>query len=486
VSTKGSAGSGWLRWPTIGSVWAAIAVGVPVAAAYLGRTMAIDLAYQIRAGDLMLQGRTLLDVDVFTFTVAGQPWLNQQWSAQVVLASVFGIGEWDALAILRGIVLGATLAFLFLACRGAGASMRTAAFLTVGGWLVGIEILPELRPQAFAFLLFAVCLWALATRRAHPGRIWIVPILVVPWANIHGSFPLVFVLLGFAWLEDRRAAPTRARRLVLAAALGVLASLLNPYGLRVWSYVVELSTHPIVSRRISEWGPPSIHSWSGRLFFVSLFAVLVHLARRGRPADWPALARLVAFAILSLLAIRGVVWWALVAPVVVAGLLADKETYPGEERSAIGGLVLAAIAVLLIVSLPIGRGTDPASGGPAVLRYAPEHLVSLARDRIPAGGRVFVSQLYASWSEFSAPELPVFVDARIEIFPEEIWDEYYDVSEAREGWREILDRWDVRALVLHPDQASHLIEVLETDRGWERAGGDPSQGWVFVRAGSGE
>jgi hypothetical protein len=465
----------------IGAAWMTIAILTPVIAAFFARTMAIDLAYQIRAGNEMLASHRLLEVDTFTYTVNGAAWLNQQWGAQVILATTFRLGGWEAIAIVRGLLLAAVLWFLYASCRAFGVTARTAALLTIAGWLIGIEIMPQLRPQEFGFALFAMCLWALATRRGHPLRVWLVPAAMLPWANIHGSFPLGLLLLGFAWLEDRRDHPSSARQLVLAGIAGLAATFVNPFGVRAWSYVVDLSTHPIVSRRIAEWGPPSIHTWTGRFFFASLLAIAAWLARRSASTDWLKLLELGVFAVLSLLAIRGVVWWALVAPVIVASLLGPAKSDRYDQRSVLNVAIVVALVALLLLSLPVRRGEDPVSGGPAVLSYAPETLVAAARDAVPAGAHAFVSQLYASWSEFSAPDLLVAVDSRIEIFPEDVWDDYYLVSAGREGWEDVLDRWDVQVLVLQPDQAEGLLDVLATDPKWEPLL-HTDQGSVFVRS----
>jgi len=466
----------------IGSAWMAIAILTPVIATFFARTMAIDLAYQIRAGNDMLASHRVLDVDTFTYTVNGSVWLNQQWGAQVLLAATFRLGGWGAIAVTRGLLLGVVLWFLYASCRAYGVTARTAALLTVGGWLVGIEIMPQLRPQEFAFALFALCLWALATRRTDPWRVWLVPAATLLWVNIHGSFPLGLLLLLFAWLEDRRDHPFSARRTIIAGGAGLALTFVNPFGIRVWSYVVDLSTHPIVSRRIAEWGPPSIHTWTGRFFFASLLAIAAWLARRSASTDWLKLLQLGVFAVLSLLAIRGVVWWGLVAPVIVASLLGPPAPDRYEHRSMLNVFVVGALVVLAVLALPIRRGDDPVSGGPAVLSYAPENLVAAARDAVPAGSHAFVSQLFASWSEYSAPGLLVDVDARIEIFPEDVWDTYYLISSGQEGWEEALDRGGVSVLILQPDQAEGLLDVLPANPDWMPVVKN-DQGSVFVRTG---
>ncbi len=468
------------RIPTIDGLWALIAVVVPVMGAFVAKIMAIDLAYQIRAGGIMLDTHRLLDVDTFTFTVLGHPWLNQQWGSEVLLAGIYRAGGWGGTALARGALLGATVFFLYRACRAAGAAPRTAALLTLGGWMVGIEILPALRPQQFVFVLFAAVQWIVVGRHRSPKRLWLIPVVVAAWANLHGSFPLALLLLGFAWLEDRRRDPAGARRMLGVLLVSLVATLANPFGVRVWSYVVDLSTNPVVSQRIAEWGPPSIHTPTGLFFFASLFAVAVVLARRTRLIGLIPLLKLGVFACLGLSAIRGVVWWGLVAPVVVAELVAGAELSRPPQRSPLNAVIAAALLLTTAVVAPIGRGSDPATGGPAVLTYAPETLTAAVREAVPAGSNIFVSQLYASWSEFSAPTLLVAVDARIEIFPESVWADYYRVSTGQEGWSEILDAWKVTALVLHPRQAEGLLEVIDLHPEWRRIRSDAS-GSVYVR-----
>jgi hypothetical protein len=45
---------------------------------------AIDLAYHVKAGELMVEQRAVLRVDVLAWPTAGGPWLDQNWGAQVL------------------------------------------------------------------------------------------------------------------------------------------------------------------------------------------------------------------------------------------------------------------------------------------------------------------------------------------------------------------------------------------------------------------
>ena len=83
----------------------------------------------------------------------------------------------------------------------------------------------------------------------------------------------------------------------------------------------------------------------------------------------------------------------------------------------------------------------------------------------------------------AAPELRYAVDSRIELFPEDVWERYFAVSEARTGWEELLAGDDVRGLLLDPDQASGLLDVIGTDPSWRLVLEDEG-GAVYVRDGA--
>ena len=462
-------------------VWAAIAIGLPVAVTSLGKTMTMDLAYGLRAGADMIATHHLADVDTFTFTLGGQPWLNQQWVSQVVLAGVFDGWGWFGLAVARAALLAVSLGFVFGACRAQGASARLSAMLTVAGWLVGIELVGQLRAQQLGVALFALCLWCVTTRN-HRWRLWFVPVATVVWANVHGSFPLALVLLLFAWLADRSTEPGRARSVLAAMGLTALATIATPWGLRSWSYVVDLATHPVVSKLVAEWARPTPGTLTGLLFFASLAAMVAVLVRAGRPIPWIPLLELAVFAVLGLLTIRGIVWWALAAPVLAAGVLSRARAVSEEpaERSWAYTALVAAIVIGSLAVLPAASRTD-GTGTPTMLAFAPEDLVQAAREVAPEDSRAFVSQLYASWSEFSAPGFPVAVDSRIELFPDDVWDDYFTVTTAGPGWQAVLDEWDVDLLILDPGQSERLIEAVSDDAAW-RAVVVRDDGAVFVRA----
>ena len=223
--------------PTLADLWTFLAIGLPTLAAVLAPMPAVDLAYQLRAGGEILNLGAIPSVDTWTFTIAGAPWTDQQWGAQVVLALVYRVAGWSGLAIVRAglVALAFGLLLLVVRRRNPALAARWQAMLVLAAFLVAAPAL-ALRPQLFAIVLFAATLLILADRRAHPRRLWLIPILALAWANLHGSFPLVLVVLGIAVLGDLL--DKGEWRISLAATVvSALATLVNPFGLDVWGYV---------------------------------------------------------------------------------------------------------------------------------------------------------------------------------------------------------------------------------------------------------
>ena len=468
------------RIPKIDQVWVFVALALPVIAGLM-RMTTIDLAYHIRVGNLILS-HGIPKVDAFTFTVAGRPWLDQQWGAQVVLAGAYRIGGWPALALLRAALMLLTFAPIWLACRARGASGRAASLLTIAAFVMCTSNL-GMRPQMLALPLFTTSLWLIVDRHAHPRRLWLVPAMTVAWANLHGSFVLAPALLSLVVIEDVWRQDPIIRSTAAVAVATLLATVMNPFGVGAWRYAIDIATSPTIRTTLQEWAPTTLRGFTGCLFFASAAAVAVLLARRKEPTPWVDLLWLGSFALLALPALRGVVWWALVAPPIVAGLLPRADVsglVRADDRGPLNVIVVASLLALFGFMLPWHSQPNPLTGAAPQLIDAPEHLVEATAMAIPVEGHVFVTEAWGSWFEFALPDRPVFVDPRIEIFPDRIWNDYDDVMSGREGWQEVLDRWHVDAVVLRATDTT-LRPLIAKDAGWRLAYED-DLGSVFVRA----
>lgn len=458
--------------------WAAIPILLPALVVLISRMGTIDLAYHVRAGDEILAVNGLPARDTWTFTAGAGDWVDQQWGAQVVLSAVHAIDGWATVLLMWAVLSSLVTWLIYLASRGQGADVRSAALLALAGYFVARPAL-SMRPQLLALPAFGVALWAIVTRRTHPRRMWLLPAAAALTANLHGSFVMFPLLAGLALLEDRRdGAAARRDGLVLGAVL--LATLINPYGLEIWTYAHRLSTNPIIRTMITEWKPITLTSLAGSLVFGSAFAVAVFLARRREAARWIDLLWLGVFLVLALSAQRAIVWWAMVFPVVVAGLVRPRERSTHQRSSSVPAYSLIGVLTIAVVALlPWWRGAN----GAQFLRDAPSGL-TVAVDELPAGTRLLAHQPWGSWLEFSVRDVPLFVDSRIELYPRDVWDAYREVGFSGARWREALEDFGVEAIVADADDWD-LIPILRDDPAW-RVAYEDEEGVLFVRARGGD
>jgi hypothetical protein len=469
-----------VRAPSIDGVWAILPVVVPVLVTLMSTMLAIDLAYHVRAGDLILDTRAIPRVDTFTFTMAGRAWLDQQWGAQLLMALAHRAGGWGALAILRALLIGATFGMTYRTCRVRGAAPIAASCLALGGFVVSLQAL-AMRPQLLAVPLFAASLLVLVERDAHPRRLWLIPVMAALWANLHGSFVMAPALVALALIEDLgRRERAGARRLAAVGGLTVLATLCTPFGFHVWTYAIDLSTNPVIRDSVTEWAPITLSSFAGVGFFLTAGACAAWLALRGEPTPWTDLAWLGAFFLLALPAARGVIWWGLVAPVVMAGLLPHR-VRDGVSRVRAGSpaLNLTVVTVLVVATLGALVRVRQAPDA-ALLREAPMGLTAAVAAAVPAGSRLVVPEPWGSWFEFAVPDVPLFVDPRIELFPQSVWEDYTTLRISRDGWQRVLDRWDADAIVIDTRDWT-LGDRLASDPSWRLAYRD-HDGELFVRS----
>ncbi len=463
-------------------VWVAAAVILPLLIVAATPMNAVDLAYHLRVGAMIIDVRGLLRTDVLTFTAAGQEWVNQQWLSQVILATVFRGGGWLALQLLRVVLAGLSLGLLCRAAKDAGVSTRVAAWLTLGAAVLLLPTL-QLRPQLFGVVCFTLVLWLTAIRQRRSAAVWWIVPVVLLWTNLHGTFVLTFAVLGLAWLQEVQARGSHAGRLIVVGLASLAVTLLNPLGPRVWAYVFTLSGNPVVRTLAAEWQATSFDSFSGAAFLLSLPVVAFVLWRTRRRVTWPNVMGLLTFGGLGFMSVRGVYWWGMFAPVALAGTLASPtaeepvEPESGKHTLFIGGLGLMLV-LICVRWFPYRTDEAPA---PGMLMEAPAGITAALRTMVTPGEPVFNAQAWGSWLELALPGNPVAVDSRIELFSRDVWDRYARVSTAQPDWEQILEEWHVRIVVVNARQQPILLrQLLQGSPRWQQQYRD-ADGAVFVR-----
>jgi hypothetical protein len=461
------------------SPWPLVVACLPAAAILLSQLQVNDLAYQVRAGQLMGDASAILRADVFTYTIAGAPWTNLQWGAQLTFAGLFAVGGWRTLIVVQAVIVAGVEWATYRRTRDAGAAPLPAAILTLAAFVTAL-VLPgalALRPQLLALPLFVVSAWIVRGRGEAPRRLLWLPVVGVVWANLHGSFPLLTLLLTLAFVAD---AVGRRRRLAAwtggLALVSLLTPAVSPWGFGAYRYLVDVSSSPVARDVIAEWRSILTQMPAGPIF---VFAALGTLAiawrgRRGMPLD-DALG-LIAFTALVLWSGRNVLWWSVVVPPILGARLTAWAPGGAWSRSSTRVVGAAMAALLLLGAVRVGtRPTDE-----LLSEDATPGITATLNRFTQEDTRPFVTR-WASWFELALP-MQQFVDARVELFPDRIWDDYFLVVGAGEGWEAVLDRWEVGVVVAARGDDDVLIAALAASGTWMPVYED-AHGIVFARVG---
>jgi hypothetical protein len=452
----------------------------------IDRNYQTDLWHHLARGRVIVTEGRLLDEDRFAFTDTSKPFQDVNWLSQVAFYALHQAGGLELLQVVNALVLAGTMAILVLLCQRRSGSMLVAGgvglFIFFGLWQLFL-----IRPQTLSLLLFVLLYAVLEGTERRPWLLALAPCLLAMWVNLHGAFPIGLVLIGCyllaAFLEGvgkRRGGVWRDQRVGLLAsclAAAALATLVNPYGWRVYQYV-GLTSGTAQARKIDEWLPPGLDLLSGKVWVASVLALLVLFALPGRRPTVREVCLVLCFLPPACGSVRMVAWWLLIAAPIAASLLAanlprERLASESEGTPTLGaGLTCAALLVAVLLSLPwLERGSPYFRLGRSVHRTE-DDLQTIA-DRLQherRTGRVFTR---FEWSEYLTwslgPDFSVFMDGRIEIFPDEVWSEYSAVTSGRADWQEILDKYKVDYLLIDagPYHAS-LRPFVEGSKLWQR------------------
>jgi tetratricopeptide (TPR) repeat protein len=256
-----------------------------------------DLGWQLATGRWIAQHHQIPSTDVLSYTTQGRPWIYPAGS-EVLFYAIYRMGGYALLSWLGAVVCVGTVALLLR--RG---SLATAGLALLAVPLIAARTAP--RADMFTLLLFAAFL-SLIWQQHETGqaRLWLLPMLMVAWVNLHLGLAAGLALLGgyvllegleMLWPERRAAALRRLQNSWPWLAATVVATLVNPWGWRIYAKMLGFMA-PMAgqqSANIVEWTTPRL-SWTSTvaglsprspdsfllLLLVVMVAVLVALLRR--------------------------------------------------------------------------------------------------------------------------------------------------------------------------------------------------------------
>lgn len=350
-------------WPSLEHVWVLLPIALVALRVQLTPIMPNDFWWHLATGRVIAHTGQIPTADAWSWTQQGQPYFNQPWLAQLAMYAVHSVGGVPLLAVLQTLVIGGSFALLHRVCRQEGAGTRVATLATLLGAFVAFDNW-QIRPQSYALPLFVATLsLVLQWRRTGRAPLWLLPLLMIVWVNVHGTFMLLPVLCGGVWLGavlgrwHRHTGPSWRACAVFAgwSGLALLATLINPSGITAWRYVGGLLGNRAVQSLVTEWASP-FRDWQSpmTIVFLGVFgAFMGALVWRRQRVVLGDLLLLAPFAVLAFQSVRNILWFGIVAAPIAARLLAvHRPTAKRADVVMLNRAVVALLAIMLAATLP--------------------------------------------------------------------------------------------------------------------------------------
>ena len=382
-----------------------------------------DIWSHLRYGQWIIEHRAIPVTDAFSSYGAGKRWIAYSWLFEVVVYELY-----RNLGLLGLVLYTATLAVLITGALHAlmdrlQPDPGIACILTAAGVLAMAPVLMDPRPWLPTILCFIVEIILVFMPRQFGARrsLLILPALFILWANIHIQFVYGLFVLGLAAIEpliegdgDRERPGRRGRFWWMAGLLLVcgLATLVNPYGIRIYLPVYDAITAIHPSLYLQEFQAPTFHGISDWIMLGTILGAVFVLGRQNNIRPLPALL-LASGIVLSFRAARDV-WFAVVIALTV---LASHWSRGGQRVSRLprawGIGVAAVVATVAMGSVPLKAGRDRLE---AVVAETFPSAAAAAIEQRGYSGPIYNPYDWGGYLMWRLPALRVSLDGRAPLY----------------------------------------------------------------------
>jgi len=433
-----------------------------------------DLWWHLKAGQQIIDTRSIPHTDDYSFTKQGSEWVAHEWLSEVIMETMYRLTGLVGLVTIFSLIIVIALWLVYRRCDGrpyaAGIAILLAA--AASSPLFGI------RPQMLTLLLASISIVLLErfNPKEHSRRLWWLVPLMLLWVNLHAGFALGLALIALYIVRavlDGEWDHVRPLLIILVICTAVVP--LNPNGFRMFSYPYETLTSTSMAAFIQEWASPDFHKTTYLPLAILLLGTLGAMALSPSRARYGEIFLVLITALGALRSVRHIPIFSLFAAPVFAKhlraiakergwdkLLSGEEAHPN-------GLKLIINIVLLIAPVALGVSRiwnfathqrdfvsirNPIA---AVEFLKSNHLPGPIYNRYGWGGYL-IYQLY--------PEYRVYIDGRADVYGDAFFTEAMRTYDGVNDWARSLDRHGIKTVLISPD--APLANLLRSDgRNWK-------------------
>jgi hypothetical protein len=447
-----------------------------------------DMWWHLRTGQIIWTTHRVLTADQFSFTAAHQSSIPHEWFSQLTIYFAYRLGGFSGLMAWLCISSVCLCVVGYLLCCLYSSNLKVSLVGALVVWLfatVGFAIRPHM--IGYNLLIFELLLLELGRTR-NARWFWGLPPLFLLWINAHGSFflgmaiavatyALSFIALQAGSLVSQKWAAHRRSHLAWSLALSSILLFANPVGKAQIFYPLDTLLHqPISLKWVQEWQPLQITDGRGLLLLALLLCIFLLVLVRRSELRLQELCFLVLGTWLAMRHQRMLFVFGILSAPIFSRMIAELwDGYDSEhDRPLLNACVIASSLLVAVLAFPSHRvlAAQVESANPVeALAYVKAHRLS---------GPMMNEYLYGGYLIWAAPEHPVFMDGRADVYEwTGVMEEYALWATLQADSNLLLDKYKVEFCLLSAQ--SPMTHVLRLMPNWKLAYAD-AQAVVFVRA----
>jgi hypothetical protein len=449
-----------------------------------------DMWWHLKMGQVIWTRHSIPTTDTFSYTTNHHAYVAHEWLSQLLIYGAYRFGGYPGLMLWLCFFASALLIASYYLCSLYSGNAKVAFLGALNIWLFATSGF-AVRPQMIGYLLLVFELLLLHLGRTRNPRWFLaLPPLFAIWVNCHGSFFLGFIVAGIflftsvfnfesGSLVSPRWDPHSRRMLAMALVVSIAAMFVNPIGVRQILYPLDTILHlPINLSAVSEWQPLQLVDQRGLGLMAVLACMFLLVIIRRTELLWHELLLLALGIWLAASHQRMVFVFGILAAPILSRLLSTAwDNYdPEQDRPLPNALFLAASLLVAFLAFPnqraLARQVDEKSPVKAVEFIKAHHLSGPMLNDYGYGG-------YLIWA---APEHPVFVDGRGDVFEQTgVLADYGRWATLQSDPKDLLDKYKINFCLLTP--SSPMAFVLPLLHEWTPIYSD-NNSIIFTRSGA--
>ena len=440
-----------------------------------------DFSPFLRIGEEIIRTGHIPTTEFMTYTQFGNPADYPYWLSSLFLLGVYKLGGVTLTVIISMICIGGFYSLLWLCLR----ELRTGS-LTSGLVLILVASYGALfffmRPEVLTYLLFGLAILIIIRwQKGEDRHLWALPLIALLWANIHGSFIVLFFILFPALIFGSG----NRKRLALFTFISLLSTLLNYYGFELWTNMFSMVNNQSIMLYPKEWKPPVNQGWQLNLFFsgILLIPVLTALAKpKIKIIYW---IWYLGFGWMALTSVRFITWFLPFEALLLSMLInpffkrhfGDSSRFQKHTLNVVIGVCLLIFPLAL---LPGIRNHWWQQSPPVYSNATPVEATIWLKENPQLPNNLWSDFIFATYLTYELPQRKLFLSNRLEDFSIDLIEDNFQIAQAIYNWQSLLEKYNINMVMPSIQQQPDLIKALSSSPDWREIYRD-QQAVIFLR-----